>query len=251
MDSEDQMSVLARKRLESRDIDYMKALDDMMRTMETYLKQKDQPNWYGSPFANLLGIEYEKVLKLTAELGALLGLYGQLKKAEEKVGKAEVGAVFVAKPNAQQHLENRNKSKPDQPKAEVDAEKEVNWLEAAMIMQAVQKYVRDSELDDMIQKTYGIKKATFCGNFQRYIWIFLGQGSEEGLPWSHDPKWRKWRLSRGVHPNFKEVLGMWHNGLDIYDILERLGPLSEASLQRTRTRRKMETASHGSPGPSN
>ncbi|KID97401.1 hypothetical protein MAJ_06633, partial [Metarhizium majus ARSEF 297] len=249
--SKEQVPVLARKRLESQHIDYMKVLDDMMRRIETYLKQvdEDQPNWYGRPFANLLGIEYENVKKLTAELGALLGLYGQL-KGEEKVGKG-VGAVFVPKPHAQQHLENRNKSKPDQPKAEVDAEKEANWLEAAMIMQAVQNYVRDSGLDDKIHKAYGIKRATFCGHLQRYIWIFLGQGSEEGLPWYRDPKWRQWRISTGVHPDFEEVLSMWHNGVDIYEILERLGPLSKSAGQRTGTRSKMETASHGSPGPSN
>ncbi|EXU99744.1 hypothetical protein X797_007211 [Metarhizium robertsii] len=170
----------------------------------------------------------------------------KLREAEKVVGEAEVGGVWVATPNAKQHLEKRKESKPNQPKTEDDAKKEAGWLGAALTMQAAQIYARDFAPGQDIELTYGIKKGTFCQNLQRYVWIFLGQGSEEGLPWCHDPKWPKWKKSKSVHPDFTKVLYMWHNGLDIYEILEILGPISEASIRRAESLKRSKTASHGS-----
>ncbi|KAK8932563.1 hypothetical protein H634G_06221 [Metarhizium anisopliae BRIP 53293] len=232
MDPEGEPSKLVSKRLASRAIDYMAVLDDMMKSIEKYLQQEGvEKPWHGRPFVHLTAIEYEKVVKLTAELSLLLVLYGQLRTAKQKVGKVQVGGVIVATPDAKQHLGQRNQRTPDQPKKEDDAKKEADWLEAAMTMQEILKYVKNSELDDMIEDTYGIKKQAFCQNLQKYVWIFLGQGSEEGLPWCHDPDWPTWKQSVSVHPDFTSVLYMWHNGLDIYEILNILGPLSDASLQ--------------------
>lgn len=250
MDSEDQMSSQARKRKLAQDNDCkdcIKVLDEMMSLMKKYFRHENQPGpQRGALFKGLSAIEYEKVLKFTAELSVQLGLFGHLSKKAEEV-EAKVGGVFVTKPNAKKHLEKRKESKPDQPKTEDDAKKEAGWLEAAFTMQAAQIYARDFALDQDIESTYGIKKRRFCQNLQRYIWIFLGQGSEEGLPWS------KRRVSTSVHPDCTKFLDMWHNGLDIYEILKILGPLSEAALiaLEKHSSKKRKAAFHGSPGPSN
>ncbi|KAH0598511.1 hypothetical protein MHUMG1_03810 [Metarhizium humberi] len=237
MDSEDQLS--SQTLAQDNDCkDCMEFLDKMMSLIEKYFMDGClRGPQHGRPFADLWTIKYEKVLKFTAELSTRLGLFGRLSEAE---GEAKVGGVFVARPNAKKHLEKRNESKPDQPKTEDDAKKEADWIEAAFTMQAAQIYARDFALDQDIESTYGIQKRHFGQNLQRYIWIFLGQGSEEGLPW-YNPEWSKRKATTSVHPDCTEFLYMWHNGLDIYEILKILGPRSESASRLTEALKKSKS----------